>query len=146
MRRSGSWWHVLIAWSNLVLAAKNARRRKRARPVVQRFEFRREHELYSLQQELISGIYTPGEYVTHWIHEPKRRLISAAPYRDRVLHHAVMNVLEPILDRRFHPLRGIFLRSTVGTVDSRRANQHDRRRGERRVEGIHCRSRLSIAG
>lgn len=40
---------------------------------------------------------------SHWIDRPKRRLISAAPYRDRVVHHALMNVLEPILERRFHP-------------------------------------------
>ncbi|HRY71574.1 MAG TPA: reverse transcriptase domain-containing protein, partial [Phycisphaerae bacterium] len=44
-----------------------------------------------------------GAFTTHWIARPKPRLISAAPYRDRVVHHALMNVLEPILDRHMHP-------------------------------------------
>jgi hypothetical protein len=44
-----------------------------------------------------------GRFTTHWIDLPKRRLISAAPYCYRVVHHAVLNILEPILDRHFHP-------------------------------------------
>ncbi len=37
------------------------------------------------------------------IHEPKRRKISAAPFRDRVVHHALCNVIEPLFEARFHP-------------------------------------------
>lgn len=55
-----------------------------------------------LQRDLDCGTYQPGPFSTHRITCPKPRLISAAPYRDRVVHHAIMNVLEPILDRRFH--------------------------------------------
>ena len=40
-------------------------------------------------------------YTSFYIHEPKRRLISAAPFRDRVVHHALCNVIEPIFDRSF---------------------------------------------
>jgi retron-type reverse transcriptase len=47
--------------------------------------------------------YRPGPFRSHWIYRPKPRMISAAPFRDRVIHHALMNLLEPILDRRFHP-------------------------------------------
>ena len=96
-------WHKLLDWPNLQLAALKARRRKRSRPAVVRFEFRREWELLGIQRELASEGWRPGPFVTHWINKPKPRLISAAPYRDRVVHHAVMNVLEPILERRFHP-------------------------------------------
>jgi len=92
----------LTDWNNLVLAAKRARTGKRNRESTQRFEFAREFELWRLRQHLLDGTYLPGKFVTHWIHSPKRRLISAAPYRDRVLHHAVINILEPILDRHFH--------------------------------------------
>ena len=63
----------------------------------------REWQLLRLQRELREGGYRPGPFTTHWIDRPKPRLISAAPYRDRVVHHALMNVLEPILDRHFHP-------------------------------------------
>ena len=103
MRRYGHLWDSFVAWDNLVLAAHQARRGKRHRPVVQHFEFHRERELLRLQRELRAGAWLPGPYTTHWIQRPKPRLISAAPYRDRVVHHALMNVLEPILDRRFHP-------------------------------------------
>lgn len=59
--------------------------------------------MLDLQRELQEGTYRPGPFRTHRITRPKMRLISAAPYRDRVAHHAVMSVLIPILDRHFHP-------------------------------------------
>lgn len=103
MKRYGNLWSGLVSWDNLVLAARKARRGKRDRDDVQAFEFDQERELLGLQAELTEGRYCPGEYRSHWITRPKPRLISAAPYRDRVVHHALMNVLEPILDRHFHP-------------------------------------------
>jgi hypothetical protein len=103
MKRYGGQWPQVVSWPNLLLAARKARRGKRDRDVVQRFEFHQERELLRLQRELLDGSYRPGPFTTHWITLPKPRLISAAPYRDRVVHHAVMNVLEPILDRHFHP-------------------------------------------
>lgn len=103
MKRVGGLWDRLISWDNLLLAARKARRGKRRRPDVLRFQFRMEPELLALAEELSSGAYRPGAFQTHWVHRPKPRLISAAPFRDRVVHHALMNVIEPILDRRFHP-------------------------------------------
>ena len=103
MKRYGGLWDGVVSWDNLLLAARKARRGKRSRPCVQRFEFDIEAQLLRLRDELCSGAYRPGAFRTHWITRPKPRLISAAPYRDRVVHHALMNVLEPILDRHFHP-------------------------------------------
>jgi RNA-directed DNA polymerase len=103
MKRHGGLWVQVVRWDNLLLAARKAQRGKRSRAVVERFNFFREWELLRLQRELMDGRYAPGPFRSHWIERPKRRLISAAPYRDRVVHHALMNVLEPILDRRFHP-------------------------------------------
>jgi RNA-directed DNA polymerase len=103
MKRYDGLWEQVIAWENLLLAARKARRGKRGRAEVTHFEFQREAELLRLQAELSGGTYQPGAFRSHWIVRPKRRLISAAPYRDRVVHHALMNVLEPILDRHFHP-------------------------------------------
>ena len=48
-----------------------------------------------------SGTYRPGPYRSFHVHEPKRRVVSAAPFRDRVVHHALVSVLEPIFERRF---------------------------------------------
>ena len=98
MKRVGNLREAVLAWSNLVAAAQNARRGKRSRNAVMAFEYAVEYELVRLRDELCSRRYKPGSYRTFEIHEPKRRLISAAPYRDRVVHHAVCNVVGPILD------------------------------------------------
>ncbi|MCC5828473.1 MAG: hypothetical protein JJU36_03410 [Phycisphaeraceae bacterium] len=103
MKRYGNLWDSVTSWENLLLAARKARRSKRDRSAVQRFEFGLETELLALRAELLNGTYRPGTFSTHWISRPKPRLISAAPYPDRVVHHALMNVLEPILDRHMHP-------------------------------------------
>jgi retron-type reverse transcriptase len=103
MKRYGQLWDALVRWENLVLAARKAQRGKRSRAAVQSFNFQQERGLLRIQRELQAGTYRPGEFRTHRITEPKPRLISAAPYRDRVVHHALMNLLEPILDRHFHP-------------------------------------------
>jgi len=103
VKRYGGLWEKVIAWENLRLAGRKARRGKRDRAGVQHFEFDLEKNLLALRLELAEGTYRPGPFSTHWINRPKARLISAAPYRDRVVHHALMNLLEPILDRHFHP-------------------------------------------
>lgn len=103
MKRYGRLWERLVGWENLVLAAHKAQRGKRDRYDVQRFNFTQEIQLLRLSEELESGRYRPGAFRSHWITRPKPRLISAAPYLDRVVHHALMNVLELILDRHFHP-------------------------------------------
>ncbi|MCA6544698.1 MAG: RNA-directed DNA polymerase, partial [Pseudanabaena sp. M074S1SP2A07QC] len=60
-----------------------------------------ENELIQLQKELQAKTYQPGAYNTFKIHEPKLRLISAAPYRDRVVHHALCAVIMPIFEKTF---------------------------------------------
>ena len=90
-----------MSWTNLDRAARRARRGKRYRPDVAAFEFDLEYHLLRLQQQLRDGTYRPGTFRTRVIYEPKRRLISAAPYWDRVVHHALCNVIEPIFERRF---------------------------------------------
>lgn len=103
MKRCGGLWQRLVAWDDLVLAARKAQRGKRNRASIVSFNFDQERQLLRLQHELNVGQYRPGAFRVRWITHPKPRLISAAPYRDRVVHHALMNVLEPVLDRRFHP-------------------------------------------
>jgi retron-type reverse transcriptase len=86
---------------NLLLAYMAARRAGRVRPAATRFEFLREEGLEQLRRELLARTYRPGPYHSFTIHEPKRRVISAAPFRDRIVHHALVRVLEPIFERRF---------------------------------------------
>lgn len=101
MRRAGGLFPRVVAFDNLMCAAHEASRGKRRRPDVARFTLELEPELLALQRELIACTYRPGPYRTFWIHDPKPRMISAAPFRDRVVHHALCRVIEPVLDRAF---------------------------------------------
>jgi RNA-directed DNA polymerase len=91
----------LCSFENLYRAYRDARRGKRGAESVAAFEREQEQELLQLQAELLAERYSPGPYHSFYIHEPKRRLISAAPFRDRVVHHALINIVEPIWERRF---------------------------------------------
>ena len=67
-----------------------------------RFEHRLGERLLQLQQTLLNETWRPGRYVHFSIHEPKRRWISAAPFADRVVHHALCRAIEPRFDRSFN--------------------------------------------
>jgi RNA-directed DNA polymerase len=90
-------------WHNLLLAWKQAAKGKRGKGPVAAFEVNLAENLLVLQDELVTGTYRPGGYTHFHVHEPKPRLISAAPFRDRVVHHALCNVIEPVFERRFIP-------------------------------------------
>jgi retron-type reverse transcriptase len=86
---------------NLLAAFEKARKGKRTQPGVAAFEYNLERELLSLERTLRDETYRPGKYTSFYIYEPKRRKISAAPFRDRVVHHALINVIGPIYERQF---------------------------------------------
>ncbi|MBN1580447.1 MAG: RNA-dependent DNA polymerase [Anaerolineae bacterium] len=94
-------YNQVYDWHNLLLAYRNASRGKRGGDPAARFEYRLEDNLVALQDELRAKTYQPGRYASFYIHEPKRRLISAAPFRDRVVHHALCNVIQPVFERSF---------------------------------------------
>ena len=100
MKRQAGLFARITPFANLLLAARKAAQGKRDKPSVARFEFHLEQELLLLQQELHQLSYQPGHFFTFEIRDPKRRRICAAPYRDRVVHHALCNVLEPVFERR----------------------------------------------
>jgi RNA-directed DNA polymerase len=91
----------VCSFDNLYLGYLAARKGKRGKEPVASFEHRFEEKLLRLQEELESKTYKPGRYHNFYIHRPKRRKISAAPFRDRVMHHALCRVIEPIFERRF---------------------------------------------
>lgn len=101
MKRIGNLWADVVSWQNLLHAYHRARKGKRSRPSVESFEFKRELELAQLRLELITESYQPGHYRTFMLHDTKARMISAAPFRDRVVHHAMCNLIEPIFERTF---------------------------------------------
>jgi hypothetical protein len=91
----------ICSYENLLLAERRARRGKGAKGSVLAFWLDAERELARLRDELLSRVWRPGGYTQFVAHESKDRLISAAPYRDRVVHHALMNVIGPVLERSF---------------------------------------------
>ena len=101
VRRAHDIYRHVWSFENLVRAERAAARGKRGRPDVAAFEYYLEDELVRLQEELSSHTYEPGQYQRHIVREPKQRVIAAAPYRDRVVHHALCRVIEPLFERQF---------------------------------------------
>jgi retron-type reverse transcriptase len=92
-------WPAILDFQNLLLAAQKAQKGKRFQPNVGRFNLELERNLFDLKAELEARRYRPGPYRAFHILDPKPRMISAAPYRDRVVHHALCNVIAPILEK-----------------------------------------------
>jgi RNA-directed DNA polymerase len=91
----------LIRFQNLWQAYRQAAKGKRGKTAVAAFELDLEANLLALQAELADRGYRPGGYHSFHIRDPKHRLVSAAPFRDRVVHHALCNVIEPLFERTF---------------------------------------------
>lgn len=94
-------YDALCSWENLLCAYRRASKGKRGNPTVAAFEHRLGDELSALRTELLAGRYQPSGYSSFWIHEPKRRLISASAFRDRVVHHALCLQIEPRFEASF---------------------------------------------
>ncbi len=100
MRRVGGLWLEVTSFANLIRASDRAARGKRRQQAIARFMLEREPLLLELRRELLAERYRPGPLTRFEILDPKPRTISVAPFRDRVVHHAIIDVLEPIFDRR----------------------------------------------
>jgi RNA-directed DNA polymerase len=94
-------WPHICTFENLYLAWLDTRRGKSSKRQAVHFENQLEENLCALLDELQSAAYQPGQYTSFYIYEKKRRKISAAPFRDRVVHHALCREIEPIFERRF---------------------------------------------
>jgi retron-type reverse transcriptase len=99
MKRTGHLFAQVCSFKSLTEAALRAAKGKKAKPQVALFLWDLETEVIRLEKELRSKCYRPKPYRTFKIHDPKERTICAADFRDRVVHHAVCRVLEPIFER-----------------------------------------------
>lgn len=90
----------VVSFGNLFDAARKAVRGKKRRPDVQRLLLDLEPALLRLSDELRAGAWLPGSYRLFTVHEPKTRDIAAVPLPDRIVHHAILNVLEPAFEAR----------------------------------------------
>ena len=91
----------IASFRALHAAARRAIKGKRRKPGAAAFMADLETELLRLERELNAKTYQPGRYLAFEVHDPKRRMVSAAPFRDRVVHHALYDVVGPIFERGF---------------------------------------------
>ena len=96
-----SLFEELISWHNLHSAYKLAIRGKKHKEKNQRFMFNLENELLRLKCELAQNRYIPSAYRYFKIFIPKERIISVAAFRDRIVHHALVRVIEPVYEQLF---------------------------------------------
>lgn len=91
----------LCSKENIALAFRKAQKGKSLKPYVIEFKTSLTENLRLLNQELLSEAYQPRPLKTFIVREPKTRKISKSDFRDRIVHHAICNVLEPIFDKLF---------------------------------------------
>jgi len=102
MKRKGNLHEKISSIENLKLADSIARKGKLKQPGVIAHDLNRETNILSLHEMLRSKTYKTSQYTTFTIFEPKERLIFRLPYfPDRITHHAIMNILEPIFVSNF---------------------------------------------
>ena len=101
MKRHGHLFEKITSYENLFCAFKKAFKGAGKTAEACAFHFALEPELLKLKEELVQGTYNPRPYHYFKIYDPKERTISVAPFRDRVVHHAVVGVLEDIYEPCF---------------------------------------------
>jgi RNA-directed DNA polymerase len=102
MKRIGNLYQQIISYENLELSELKARKGKTRQYGVRLFDKNKDYNLQTLHEILKLKTYKTSNYVTFSVFEPKERLVFKLPYfPDRIAHHAVMNVLEPLFTKWF---------------------------------------------
>jgi len=102
MKRYGNLFGRIIDIDNIALAHKNAKKGKSHYAEVQEVEKEPERYIKEIHDMLANKTFTTSKYKTKVIYEPKKRIIYKLPYfPDRIVHHAVMNIIQPIWDKVF---------------------------------------------
>ncbi|MFH1711066.1 MAG: hypothetical protein ABH840_02025 [Nanoarchaeota archaeon] len=96
-----NFYDKIISLENLVLAWKKARKGKTKKFYVIEFETNFQENLLKLHEELKNQTYTPEPLVNFIVNDPKTRKISKSAFRDRIVHHALIRIIEPIFEKRF---------------------------------------------
>lgn len=101
MRKNYQDYSQIISWDNIYLAYKKAAKGRYYRQDVLIFNSKLEENLLLIKKQLKEEKYHFGPYRKRIIHEPKRRAISIAPFSDRIVHHAICQIIEPFFDKGF---------------------------------------------
>jgi len=94
-------YEQIYDFENLHEAYREARKNKRYRHEVLRFSANLEENLIQIQNELIWKTYSVGRYREFYVYEPKKRLVMALPFKDRVMQWAIYRILNPLIERRY---------------------------------------------
>ena len=98
MKRYSDLFSKIVSLDNLSIAFDKATKHKRRRNNIKKCIEHKEQIIQNIHKNLINKTYHTSQYRTKTIYEPKERLIYILPFApDRIVHHAIMNVLEPIL-------------------------------------------------
>lgn len=138
MKRYGNLYHKIYDINNLRLAHQNARRGKTHYEEVKRVDANPDKYLLKIQEMLINGTFKNSEYkIFNKIDKGKERTIYVLPYfPDRILHHAIMQVLEPIWKR-------VLIRDTFQSIKGRGVSDA-RRRVQKAVRGLKAKYCLKL--
>lgn len=102
MKRHGNLWDKIIDIENIKLAYKKAKKGKTWQNTIKTFDTDFDSNIMSIHEALKNKTFTTSEYKTMTITEPKLRTIYKLPFApDRIIQHALMNVVEPIWDKMF---------------------------------------------
>lgn len=101
MKTNSNLWDKLVSFENLNLAYYKAKKANSNHIEVYKFQLNLERNLFELQNELINRKYQLSKYFCFTIFDPKKRVIKALPFRDRVVQHALVNIIEPIFEKTF---------------------------------------------
>jgi RNA-directed DNA polymerase len=94
-------YQQVTGFQNLYSSFKKAFKGKKNNPEAADFYLNLEKNLFKLRDELLTRKYKPGKYRYFNIHDPKERMISNAPFRDKVVHQALVNIIEPLFEHVF---------------------------------------------
>lgn len=99
MKRIGNLYHQIAEVENLLLAFYKAQQGKKDSPEIISYRRNLQCNILQLQSQLLDGAVDIGHYQFFMVRDPKPRQICAASFPERVLHHAIMNICEPVLER-----------------------------------------------
>ncbi|HBG07698.1 MAG: hypothetical protein A2075_09245 [Geobacteraceae bacterium GWC2_58_44] len=96
-------WSHVASFETLYNAYRAASRGRRYTESVLRYRQHLEENIITALNQLIWKQWSPSRFKEFYVFDPKKRLISAPPFKDRVVHHALIGVIAPLFEKKFIP-------------------------------------------